>query len=111
MILESNLVRLINNLFNNIPKLQIGEDFQEILKCGNVKIERIVSSDKPESIIYNQSQNEWVLLLQGEATLEIDQEIKQLNSGDYLFIPAHTPHRVIKTSTKPCCIWLAIHIY
>ena len=99
-----------HNLFSNIPNLEIGEDFQEILKCRNLKIERIVSSPQPESIIYNQSQDEWVLLVQGQATLEIEKEIKQLNSGDYLFIPAYTPHRVIKTSTQPLCIWLAIHL-
>ena len=60
-----------HNLFSNIPKLEIEEDLQEILKCRNIKIERIVSSDKPESITDNQSQDEWVLLLQGEATKDI----------------------------------------
>lgn len=100
-----------HNLFANIPILKIGEHFQEILKCRNVTIERIVSSSQTESIIYNQTQDEWVLLLQGEATLEINQEIKQLKSGDYLFIPAHTPHQVRKTSIQPLCIWLAIHIH
>ena len=100
-----------NNLLTNIPNLDIGEDFQEILKCRNVKIERIVSSSQPESITYNQQQDEWVLLLQGEATLEMNGKIINLQKGDYLFIPTQTPHRVVKTSTQPCCIWLAIHIY
>jgi len=33
-----------------------------------------------------------------------------LVSGDYLFIPAHTPHRVVETSAEPQCIWLAVHL-
>lgn len=99
-----------NNIFNEIPSLVIGEDFSEILRCQNVVIERIISSDKPDNIIYNQSQDEWVILLRGKATLQIKNDTVNLTSGDYLFIPRNTPHQVIKTSTEPCCIWLAIHI-
>jgi cupin 2 domain-containing protein len=99
-----------NNIFNNIPSLVIGEDFSELLNCQNVVIERIVSSDKPDNIIYNQPQDEWVILLRGKATLQLKNDIINLTSGDYLFIPGNTPHQVIKTSFNPCCIWLAIHI-
>lgn len=100
-----------HNLFTDIPKLIEGEDFATILQCRNVKIERILSSSQPESIVYNQPQDEWVLLIQGGATLMINQDKIQLQKGDYLFIPAYTPHQVIKTSINPLCIWLAIHIY
>ena len=100
-----------SNLFTDLPSLVTGEEFKEILRCQNVVIERIVSSNQPDSNTYNQQQDEWVILLQGEATLEFEREIKKLKSGDYLFIPAHTPHRVINTSTQPSCIWLAIHIF
>ena len=99
-----------NNIFNDIPSLVIGENFSELLRCQNIVIERIVSSDKPDNIIYNQPQDEWVILLQGKATLQLKNDIINLTSGDYLFIPANTPHQVIKTSFEPCCIWLAIHI-
>jgi cupin 2 domain-containing protein len=56
-----------------------------------------------------------VLLLSGKARLEIAGETFALSSGDYLFIPAHTPHRVLQTSveptaTEPGCTWLAIHL-
>lgn len=98
------------NIFNDLPSLLTGEDFSEILRCQNVVIERIVSSDKPDNILYNQPQDEWVILLQGKATLQLQDDIINLTSGDYLFIPSNTPHQVIKTSTKPFCIWLAIHI-
>jgi cupin 2 domain-containing protein len=100
---------LKNNLFSNLISPLTGENFSEILNCENVIIERIVSSNKPDSTIYNQEQNEWVILLQGEAKLELNNEIINLNSGDYIFIPRYTPHQVISTSDQ--CVWLAIHIY
>jgi cupin 2 domain-containing protein len=86
-----------------------GENFTEILRHKNVVIERIISSDRPDSMIYNQEQDEWVILLEGKATLELNGESIELNRHDYIFIPSHTPHRVIATSKN--CIWLAIHIF
>ncbi len=100
-----------NNIFDNLPTIKIGEIFQEILFHKNVKIEKIISSDSPDSTIYEQEQDEWVLLLEGKATLAINNQLINLEKGDYLYIPAHTPHQVIKTSSQPLCIWLAIHIY
>jgi cupin 2 domain-containing protein len=49
-------------------------------------------------------------LLQGYAELWIAGECVTLNAGDYCFIPAHVPHRVVRTSSDPRCLWLAIHI-
>ncbi|BAQ60679.1 hypothetical protein GM3708_1085 [Geminocystis sp. NIES-3708] len=99
-----------DNIFSNTPSLITGEIFSELLKCRNVVIQKIVSSDKPDHIIYNQPQDEWVILLQGKATLQLENNIINLTSGDYLFIPANTCHQVTKTSTNPYCIWLAVHI-
>ena len=97
------------NLFNDLPSLLTGEDFTTLLKCRNVLIERIVSSSQPDHKIYQQSQDEWVILIQGLAQLNIDNDLISLKTGDYLFIPAHTPHQVLETS--PDCLWLAIHIH
>ena len=87
-----------------------GEFFEELLHCRNVRIERIVSSDRPDPTIYDQVQDEWVCLLQGEAQLSLNGQRFVLCAGDHLFIPAHTPHRVLRTSGHPPCIWLAVHI-
>jgi cupin 2 domain-containing protein len=75
-----------------------------------VRIERIVSSATPDATLYDQPQDEWVLLLQGEAGLEIAGEDLRLRAGEAVFIPAHTPHRVTDTASEPPCIWLAVHI-
>jgi cupin 2 domain-containing protein len=100
----------VDNLFANIPSPTEGEVFETLLQCRAIKIERIVSSDAPEPILYDQPGDEWVLLLSGQARLELEGTVLELKAGDYLFIPARTPHRVIFTSSDPRCTWLAVHL-
>lgn len=99
------------NLFQGLPKPAVGEVFEELLRRRNLVIERIVSSDAPDPTLYDQEQDEWVLLVQGQATLELAGERVDLAPGDHLFIPAHTPHRVLRTSAEPPCLWLAVHLH
>ncbi|MBK1723685.1 cupin domain-containing protein [Thiocystis violacea] len=103
--------RIGGNLFEHLPEPRQGEVFQDLLRRGRVQIERIVSSDQPDQTLYDQSQDEWVCLLQGRARLWIDGAEIALGPGDYRFIPAHTPHRVLSTKGYPACIWLAVHIH
>lgn len=99
------------DLFADLPAPETGEAFAEVLRRGNVHIERIVSSAQPEPVLYDQTQDEWVLLLAGNATLEVAGEPLELTAGDHLFIPAHCPHRLLATSAEPRCVWLAVHIW
>lgn len=101
-----------NNIFNTDNfSLKNQELIETILEQGDFKVERIVTIkpyEKPGEW-YDQEQDEWVLLLQGTASLEFEnKEIIKLNSGDYIFIPAHKKHRINHSSSKPQCIWLAI---
>lgn len=102
------------DLFASRPRLDRGEAFQALLECRNVRIERIVSAplraERDDLTVYDQPQDEWVLLLEGEAMLEVDGQPVPLAAGQHLFIPAHTPHRVLTTSAEPRCLWLAVHI-
>jgi cupin 2 domain-containing protein len=100
-----------SNLFSTIPELPKGERFDQLLQHRNVSIERIISSSDIDPQRYVQPQDEWVILLQGQAQLEMDGKLLSLEKGDYLFIPAQTPHRVVATSGAPQCIWLAVHIF
>ncbi|WP_295450007.1 cupin domain-containing protein [uncultured Thiodictyon sp.] len=108
----------VGNLFADLPRPQTGEVFADLLRLdlppgparGQVWIEHIVSSASPEPVLYDQPQDEWVVLLQGRARLWVAGVERVLGSGDYLFIPAHTPHRVLETSADPPCVWLAVHI-
>ncbi|MDY0195807.1 MAG: cupin domain-containing protein [Sulfurovaceae bacterium] len=96
------------NIFDyTIP--QKGEDFTALLEHKNVKIVRIVSSDKLEPKVYIQDEDEWVVVLEGKATILINGEPKILNKGDTLFIPSRTPHEIIDIINGT--LWLALHIY
>ncbi len=100
------------NIWRNLPSGSDGEEvFEEILKAGNVRIERITSNGQisPGNFWYDQPENEWVILLQGEAIIGFTDGVEtRLKGGDYLFLPAHQKHRVVHTSREPPCIWLAV---
>lgn len=96
------------NIFDyNVPK--IGEDFTTLFEHKNIKINRIVSSDTLEKKVYIQNEDEWLVLLHGEATIKISDELKTLKIGNTLFIPSKTPHEVIQTSSGT--LWLTVHIF
>jgi len=99
------------NLFHNLPTNLSEEVFEDIINSDAVKIERIVSNghSSPQGFWYDQAQNEWVMVLQGEAELEYEDRIIKLAVGDYELIPAHRKHRVASTSSIEATIWLAIH--
>ena len=101
------------NIFANIPDQMPEELFQTLAESSGLKIERIISHghSSPEGFWYDQDQHEWVLLLQGSATLRF-QDSEQpltLKPGDYITIPAHQKHRVESTDPDTPTVWLAIH--
>ena len=97
------------NLFANAAPPQEGERFEALLSHKGLVVERIVSSSKIASQQYVHEQDEWVALLQGEATLDVDGQTVQLRSGDYLFLPSRTPHTVQRVSDG--ALWLAVHLH
>jgi len=101
----------MDNIFKNIPDNLPEELFNNLTSGNNFQLQRIVSKGHtaPESGWFEQDDNEWVILLQGHATLEFENGNKDLKAGDYLLIPKHKKHRVVKTSVKPECVWLALH--
>jgi cupin 2 domain-containing protein len=86
-----------------------GEQFDEVLRTGNVVIEHIVSSATPEPVEYRQRQDEWVILLAGSATLEVAGERVELTVGDWVFLGSGVPHRVVRTAAGTR--WLAVHVH
>ena len=102
----------MKNIYTLPSPLPNEELFEPIIQNQSLLIERIISTGQttPEGEWYDQQRDEWVMLLQGEATLSyVDGSQIQLKPGDYLLIRAHQKHRVEYTSTNPPCIWLAIH--
>ena len=88
----------ITNLFARIPDRLSEEWFQTLAVGGHYKIERIVSRGhrSPSGFWYDQAWDEWVLLLQGQATLQFQPAVSEVNLavGDSLLIPAGMKHRV-----------------
>ncbi len=88
-----------------------GERFDDLLVRPGVRIERIESHGHttPPDRPYVQDWDEWVLVLAGEAELDLDGPgLRRLGTGEALLIPAGTAHRV--TYTADPTIWLAIHL-
>lgn len=97
------------NLFTPTQLPEPGSEFFEILHQNeHMKIERITSNGLNQGEWYDQEHDEWISLLQGEATLEFEQGKKELIAGDTLLIEKHQRHRVWQTSSD--AIWLAIHL-
>lgn len=97
------------NLFEDCAPPRAGERFDVLLAHRNLVIERIVSSADLAPNRYVQSQDEWVVLLRGEAEIELAGETVVLKSGDHLFLPAGTAHTV-KTVSEGA-MWLAVHLH
>jgi cupin 2 domain-containing protein len=103
----------MNNLFNTDGLDPAAQEIFQTLHTGpHCRIERIVTQrpyTEPGEW-YDQEEDEWVVLLEGNARLEYDDStFLDLEKGDYVFIPAHKVHRVASTSPDSQCIWLAIH--
>ncbi len=100
------------SLLGDIPASIPEELFQTLLEKPSLRIERILSHGhhSAEGQWYDQDEDEWVLLLQGQARLGfVDAEPVELKPGDYLLLPAHCQHRVEWTPADITTIWLAIH--
>jgi len=100
----------VTNIFKNIPKEISEEIFEEIFSNDIIRIERIISKGQssPTDFWYEQQENEFVILLKGKATISINENKIQLNSGDYINIPAKVKHRVEWTDPNNETIWLAV---
>lgn len=82
------------------------ELFLPLHQSSGLKIEAIRSRLSFPGEIYDQAEDEWVILLQGSACLEIEEREHQLRAGDHLFLPRHTIHRVLSTSDD--ALWLGV---
>jgi cupin 2 domain-containing protein len=100
----------IKNIFCITP-ISPGSEVSEILYgSNNIRIERIISnlSPSPKGFWYDQNEDEWVLILEGRAQLDIEGKKEKLKKGDWILIKKHEKHRVESTSKK--CLWLCVFV-
>ena len=101
------------NLFAGLPAApQAAEQFVELLARPGLRIERIVSTGQssPDDFWYDQTEGEWVVVLEGAARLRFadENEARHLQTGDYLDIAPHRRHRVEWTAADRNTVWLAV---
>ena len=96
------------NIFT-LPNLPLTEELTTLLaENNNVRIVRIVSTGQV-SDWYDQSETEFVVLLEGNAVIEFENgKTVALSKGDTLLIKPHEKHRVSFTSKEPPCVWLCV---
>ncbi len=98
------------NIFEGLDFDTDAELVTELLgkPAAGLRIERILSNGQT-SEIYDQDENEWVVLFEGEAKIKIFGEEERevlLAKGDSLWIPSHQLHQVVYTSKR--CVWLCV---
>ena len=106
---------MTGNLLAGLPASPLSHEvFETLVETGAVRIERIVSTGQtaPDTGWFDQAQDEWICILDGEAHLDIEgRGIRKLTRGDWLMLPARCRHRVVYTRATPPTVWLAVHIF
>jgi cupin 2 domain-containing protein len=69
-------------------------------------VDQILSGRLDEPVPYDQDTDEWVVVLHGGAVLEVGGETLHLGPGDWVLLPAGTPHRLVET--VPATSWLTV---
>lgn len=104
---------MLKNLFAALPVDTSREAFDDLLDVPGLRIERIVSHGQasPPGFWYEQDEDEWVIVLRGAATLQIEghDAAVVLAPGDHCWIPAGLRHRVDSTAPAGPTVWLAVH--
>ncbi|MFA0525923.1 cupin domain-containing protein [Vibrio sp. 10N.222.52.C3] len=99
------------NIYNDVPSSIPNEIFNDLIANDSVRIERILSHghSSPEGGWYDQDENEWVMVIDGQGVIEFeDGRIVTLSKGDYLNISAGEKHKVLRTDKDAVTIWLAV---
>ncbi len=105
----------MRNLFSDLPVGRLpAEIIERLLDRPGLRVERIVSTGQasPPGVWYDQTEHEWVLLLQGaaELTIELPDGLQTIHlaAGDSVELPAHCRHRIEATRAEPPTLWLAL---
>lgn len=100
---------ILNNIYENLPDAALAEQEEILLAKGKVKITRILSAGQT-SEVYDQDEDEWVIVLRGEAEISFPEEgghTFKLKKGDYLYLQSGRKHQVVMTSDL--CLWLCVY--
>jgi len=98
----------MDNIYNISSPIEGKESIKKLYKTDKVSIEYIRSNNCLLSEWYCQDEDEWLVLFEGEAVLEVEGKTVRLQRGDTLFIGAQQRHQIISTSSN--AQWLTVHM-
>ncbi|HEY7949144.1 MAG TPA: cupin domain-containing protein [Acidimicrobiales bacterium] len=83
-----------------------GEEIHRLAEMGPVVVDQILSGRLEGPVDYRQDTDEWVVVLDGSATLAVDGREMHLGPGDWVLLPAGTAHRLVETQAGTS--WLTV---
>ena len=83
-----------------------GETVHLLVELGSGRVEQILSGRLDGPVDYVQDADEWVMVVHGRATLEVEGDRTEMGPGDWVLLPAGTAHRLV--ATDPGTSWLAV---
>src|SRR5262245_43754621 len=83
-----------------------GERTQVLATARGFAVEQILSGQLAAPVDYDQDHDEWVVVLEGAAVLEVDGAERALSRGDWVLLRARVPHRLVRTEAGTS--WLAV---
>jgi mannose-6-phosphate isomerase-like protein (cupin superfamily) len=83
-----------------------GEETHRLAELDHVAVDQILSGRLDGPVDYFPDVDEWVVVLHGRATLDVGDERLDLGPGDWVLLPARTPHRLVETA--PGTNWLTV---
>lgn len=94
------------NLLSNL-KFSKKEEVEEIVyEDEKVRVLRTMSLDQVTEWMV-QDEDEFVVLMEGKASIETDREVMEMKKGDFLFIEKGLRHRVIDQDRA---LWFCIFV-
>jgi cupin 2 domain-containing protein len=85
-----------------------GERVEPLVERPGVRVEQILSGELTEPAAFDQDNDELVLVVEGWARLLVAGTEIELESGEWLFLPAHCAHTLLET--RPGTSWFAVHL-
>jgi cupin 2 domain-containing protein len=84
-----------------------GELDRQLVSVAGLEIRQILSGELEAPSEYCQDDDEWALVVTGSASLVMGTEVLHLETGDWVWIPAGTAHRLERT--EPGTSWVTVH--
>lgn len=86
-----------------------GEWTGDVARLGDVVVSQILSGTLDRPVDYCQDHDELAVVLDGAAVVEVDGQTLELSAGNWVLLPAGTPHRLVSTTAGTTWLTVAVH--